>query len=98
MSERLPDLIEAGITSFKIEGRMKRPEYVATVVRIYRCLLDRAAAGGPYAVTAEEARDLAQIFNRDFTTGYFYGLPRPGADELQAAEQPRYPSGARQGF
>jgi len=85
LSERLPDLIEAGITSFKIEGRMKRPEYVATVVRIYRCLLDRAAAGGPYAVTAEEARDLAQIFNRDFTTGYFYGLP---GRELMSYKRP----------
>ncbi len=85
LSERLPDLIEAGITSFKIEGRMKRPEYVATVVRIYRGLLDRAAAGGPYAVGAEEARDLAQIFNRDFTTGYFYG--RPGR-ELMSYKRP----------
>lgn len=78
LSERLPDLIEAGINSFKIEGRMKRPEYVATVVRVYRALLDRATAGGPFAVMPEEARDLAQIFNRDFTTGYFY--ERPGRD------------------
>ncbi|HHU87418.1 MAG: DUF3656 domain-containing U32 family peptidase [Pelotomaculaceae bacterium] len=85
LSERLPDLIEAGISSFKIEGRMKRPEYVATVVRIYRTLLDRAAAGGPYAVRPEEARDLAQIFNRDFTTGYFYG--RPGR-ELMSYKRP----------
>ncbi len=77
MSRRLPDLVRSGITSFKIEGRMKRPEYVATVVRIYRGLLDRAAAGGDFTVTPEEARDLAQIFNRDFTTGYFYGRPGP---------------------
>lgn len=77
MSKHLPDLVRSGITSFKIEGRMKRPEYVATVVRVYRGLLDRAAAGGDFIVTADEARDLAQIFNRDFTTGYFYGRPGP---------------------
>ncbi len=77
MSEHLPDLIRSGITSFKIEGRMKRPEYVATVVRVYRALLDRASAGADFHVTPDEARDLAQIFNRDFTTGYFYGRPGP---------------------
>lgn len=85
LSEHLPDLIRAGITSFKIEGRMKRPEYVATVVRVYRNLLDRAFERGDFAVTLEEARDLAQIFNRDFTTGYFYG--RPGR-ELMSYKRP----------
>lgn len=85
LSDHLPDLLNAGITSFKIEGRMKRPEYVATVVRIYRELLDRAAAGGEFAVRPEEARDLAQIFNRDFTCGYFYG--RPGR-ELMSYKRP----------
>jgi len=38
MSEHIPELIEAGIDSFKIEGRMKRPEYVAGIVRVYRGL------------------------------------------------------------
>ena len=78
LSAHLPDLIAAGIVSFKIEGRMKRPEYVATVVRVYRELLNRAAAGEEFLVRPEEARDLAQIFNRDFTTGYFYGRPGRG--------------------
>ncbi|MDD4334502.1 MAG: DUF3656 domain-containing protein [Desulfotomaculaceae bacterium] len=77
MSKNLPDLVRSGITSCKIEGRMKRPEYVATVVRVYRSLLDRAAAGGDFTVAPDEARELAQIFNRDFTTGYFYGRPGP---------------------
>ncbi len=87
LSEHLPDLIAAGIVSFKIEGRMKRPEYVATVVRVYRELLDRAAAGEEFFVRPEEARDLAQIFNRDFTTGYFYG--RPGRD-LMSYKRPNH--------
>jgi len=84
MSARLPDLIRAGIASLKIEGRMKRPEYVATVIRVYRDLIDRAMRE-EFAVTPGEARDLAQIFNRDFTTGYFYG--RPGRD-LMSCKRP----------
>jgi putative protease len=80
MSAHLPDLAGAGITALKIEGRMKRPEYVATVVRIYRRLLDRAVSGGDFSVEPEEARQLAQIFNRDFTTGYFYN--RPGREMM----------------
>lgn len=72
--EDLPRLVEAGVSSLKIEGRMKRPEYVATVVRVYRQALDRLAAGA-FKVMDEEKKDLAQIFNRDFTRGYFYENP-----------------------
>lgn len=71
----IPDLIEAGVSSLKIEGRMKRPEYVATVVRTYREAIDTYYAGKSYAVTQEERDDLAQIFNRDFTTAYLEGRP-----------------------
>lgn len=71
----IPDLIEAGVSSLKIEGRMKRPEYVATVVRTYREAIDMYYAGKGYAVTQEERDDLAQIFNRDFTTAYLEGRP-----------------------
>jgi putative protease len=85
MSKNMPDLVNSGITALKIEGRMKRPEYVATVVRVYRALLDRAAAGGDFFVSPDEARDLLQIFNRDFTTGYFYGRPGP---ELMSCKRP----------
>lgn len=69
--ELLPQMIAAGISSFKLEGRMKRPEYVATVVRVYRRALDRALADPQrYCVREEERRALLQAFNRDFTTGY----------------------------
>ncbi|ABO50165.1 peptidase U32 [Desulforamulus reducens MI-1] len=75
-SEMIPQLIAAGINSFKIEGRMKRPEYVATVIRTYRNLIDRALADAVnFRVAEKEARDLAQIFNRDFSPGYFLGNP-----------------------
>jgi len=75
MSEHIPDLIEAGIDAFKIEGRIKRPEYVAVATGIYRKLIDRAVLKGAegFYVTAQEKMELAQIFNREFTTGYFYG-------------------------
>lgn len=75
MSANIPELIGAGIDSFKIEGRMRRPEYVATVIRVYRYLIDRALEGGKFYVDPAEAGELKQIFNRDFTTGYFFGVP-----------------------
>lgn len=75
----LPQIVQSGVTSLKLEGRMKRPEYVATVIRIYRRCLDRSLADPEnYEVHDEELRDLAQIFNRDFTSGYLFG--NPGAD------------------
>jgi len=81
MIRHIPDLAETGVSALKIEGRMKRPEYVATVTRIYREALDRyREAPQDYSVSAEEMKDLAQIFNRGFTTGYFFG--KPGKDMM----------------
>ena len=77
MIHHLPDLIRAGVTSLKIEGRMKRPEYVATVVRQYRQAIDAYYAGSQFDKKQAD-KNLLQIFNRDFTTGYFYG--NQGAD------------------
>ena len=76
-SRILPYLIGAGVSSLKIEGRMKRPEYVAGVVRIYRGLLNRYAANpAGYFVSDEELRTLEQLFNRGFTHAYISGNPR----------------------
>lgn len=74
LSAHLPDLIAAGVDAFKIEGRLRRAEYVAVVVAVYRKLLDRALEGDFY-VSAEEQRMLAQAFNRGFSTGYLFGRP-----------------------
>ena len=69
--EMIPELIASGITSFKIEGRMKRPEYVAVAVDTYRRAIDACLADDKnYVVDEKEQKDLAQIFNRDFTTAY----------------------------
>ena len=77
MIEHIPDLIDAGIDSLKIEGRMKTALYVATVARTYRKALD------DYAESPEKYQEnmpwyLDQISNctyRQFTTGFFYGKP-----------------------
>lgn len=77
MIEHIPDLIDAGIDSLKIEGRMKTALYVATVARTYRKALD------DYAESLEKYQEnmpwyLDQISNctyRQFTTGFFYGKP-----------------------
>ncbi|MDF2570494.1 MAG: Peptidase family [Sporomusa sp.] len=72
--EILPELIDAGIASFKIEGRMKRPEYVAVVVDAYRRAIERyLLKTDKYNVDEQDRKDLAQIFNRDFTTAHLYG-------------------------
>lgn len=72
----LPDLIKAGVASLKIEGRMKRPEYVATVVDAYRRSVDSClAAALPYQVEMADQKNLLQIFNRDFTAAYLTGKP-----------------------
>ena len=70
--ESIPKLIEGGVTSFKIEGRMKRPEYVATVTRAYRNAIDRYYAGN-FHVTPEERHAIEAVFNREFTPGYLEG-------------------------
>ncbi len=72
----LDRLWEAGVTSLKIEGRMKSPEYVATVVRIYRKYIDQLMETGSYRVSEEDREAITQIFNRGgFTSAYFDGDP-----------------------
>lgn len=74
--DRVPELLSAGVSSLKIEGRLKRPEYVAEVVSIYRRAIDEVLATGSFVATAEDHTRLAQAFNRGFTEGYLYNKPR----------------------
>ncbi|QGP90795.1 Peptidase family U32 [Neomoorella glycerini] len=84
--DRVPQLIAAGVKAFKIEGRMRRPEYVAVVTRAYRRVIDRYLADpGGFQVLPEEERAVAQIFNRDFTPGY---LERDPGVELMSYGRP----------
>ena len=89
MIEHIPELMESGIDSFKIEGRMKTALYVATVARTYRKAID------DYKVSPELYKKnlpwyLDQISNctyRQFTTGFFYGKP---SDEAQIYDNNTY--------
>lgn len=70
----LPEIAEAGVYSLKIEGRMKRPEYAAGIVRIYRKYVDRYLKYGKkgYRVSEEDRKELLLLFNRDgFSSGYY---------------------------
>lgn len=68
----LPQIIEAGVDSLKIEGRMKKAEYTAGVVSIYRKYLDRYLAGLDCTVSAEDEARLFDLFNRNgFSEGYY---------------------------
>ena len=78
--ESLPDLASAGVGCLKIEGRKKKPEYVAVVTRNYRQTLDRVAAGENAELPNENVQELVQIFSRGFTPGMYKG--RAGKDYI----------------
>lgn len=68
----LPEILEAGVTSLKIEGRMKRPEYTAGVVEVYRKYLDDVLSGSWKGVSKEDHQRLFDLYNRDgFHQGYY---------------------------
>lgn len=71
--EAVPELIRAGVDSFKIEGRMKKPEYVAACVKAYRCIVDAWFQGSYSDELIEHCKnEMAEVFNRGgFTRGYF---------------------------
>lgn len=67
----IPKLIKAGVKCFKVEGRMKSPEYVAIVTRIYRKYIDLALSGEKYIVDPEDIHNLQQVYNRGgFSEGH----------------------------
>ncbi|OPX45852.1 putative protease YdcP precursor [Ruminiclostridium hungatei] len=92
--DHLGELIEAGVNSFKIEGRMKNPEYVATVVGVYRKYLNlleqegaKAGSRSSVQVAGADRHRLLQSFNRGgFSQGYLKGKTGP---EMMAYEKPK---------
>ena len=70
----IPRLVELGIRSFKIEGRLKTPEYVAAVTKVYRAAIDRALAGKPAPATADDRYALEMTFSRGLHTGWLHGV------------------------
>ena len=67
----LPELIQTGVTCLKIEGRLKSPDYVANVTRVYRAAINRAAQSEP---PQSDHYDLEMAFSRGIYTGWFRGI------------------------
>lgn len=87
----LPQILEAGVFSLKIEGRMKNPRYTAGVVRIYRKYLDRYLEYGSegYYVEPEDKKELLDLFDRGgFTSGYY--TRHNGRDMIALKEKPEF--------
>ena len=73
MIEHIDKLVEAGISSFKIEGRVKSEYYVATVVKAYRDAIDDYFNNKPF--NSELTEELKKISHRQYTTGFYFGKP-----------------------
>lgn len=85
--DHLEELIKIGVNSLKVEGRLKSPEYVATITRIYRKYIDKFSQNGSYQISTDDRQDLLQIFNRGkFTDAYLRGN---SGDSLMALEFPK---------
>lgn len=76
MIEFIPQLIKAGINSFKIEGRLRDPKYIEVTARCYREAIDAYFA---HTFTKEKVlkwkQELSEVYNRGFSTGFYFGLP-----------------------
>src|SRR5262245_2775008 len=69
----LPELVRAGVASLKIEGRLKSPEYVASITRVYRQALDKLARGQDGEFTPETRYETEMAFSRGLYSGWFRG-------------------------
>ena len=69
----VPQLVELGVASLKIEGRLKTPEYVANITRHYRTAIDAAWAGHPVEFTPRDVREMELSFSRGFSHGFLDG-------------------------
>ena len=70
--EKVPILIESGISSFKIEGRMKSPEYVGYVTKLYRKKIDEYYENIKNPIDETQIKNLKSLYNREFTLGYLF--------------------------
>jgi putative protease len=70
----IPELIASGVTSFKIEGRLKSPEYVAAVCQVYRKAIDAAVEGRTEPVDDKDRYQLEMAFSRGLYSGWMHGV------------------------
>ena len=80
----LDEVVDSGVDSLKIEGRMKSVHYVASVVKAYRMALDACLAGTPYAAQEAWLSELGKVSHRSYTTGFFFGKTT-AADQTYAS-------------
>lgn len=73
----IPDLINQGVVSYKIEGRLKSPDYVAAVTKVYRKAIDDAVANRPSSIEARDRYALEMTFSRGLSTGWLEGTNHP---------------------
>lgn len=85
----IAEMLEAGVSAFKIEGRMKSPDYVYNVVRCYREALDAALTGRPLSDIELDGLEacLARSFSRGFTSGYLEGGHAATGSDLMSVER-----------
>jgi putative protease len=73
-AREIPALLERGVVSFKIEGRLKSPEYVAAVCQVYRKAIDAALAQREHTMTVADRYQLEMTFSRGLYSGWFHGV------------------------
>ncbi|MGI6550299.1 MAG: peptidase U32 family protein [Syntrophomonadales bacterium] len=89
----IPELIQAGVTSFKIEGRMREAQYLSLLVSTYRKAIDRYLNESRYPQSDDpEWKNLYQQRVRDFCTGSLYGSPVANDIGLSGEREPRFPT------
>jgi len=85
--ESIGDLIDMGVNSFKIEGRMKSKDYVYLVTKIYRMAIDSYLKNKKVIINAEDIKNLKKIFNREFTKGF---LNNTSNDDITNSYRPNH--------
>lgn len=73
----IPEMVNQGVVSYKIEGRLKTPEYVAAVTRVYRKAIDDAVAQRPSTITDRDRYAMEMTFSRGLSTGWLEGTNHP---------------------
>jgi len=103
MIEHVPELLDAGVDAFKIEGRLRDPGYTAVVSRCYREALDTCGNG---SYTKERAlqwkEQMGAVYNRGFSTGFYFGAPGPDGvameKDMNASPMRRHAVGVVQNY
>lgn len=89
MIDHVKDLIDAGVSSFKIEGRMKSILYISSIVRAYRYVIDCIQSGNSLDRVDQVYQELDVVSHREFSTGFFYKKPYEYANIAGSAEYKR---------